>query len=380
VKTKLITILLTVFLLTSCKTEKEERFRNLISGEWSFVKTEKGKKTINPDNVFPPTLMHGSYRNGYIFFPGNTCEDKLGYFKRVDGKRVFLGTKTKYKIEEDSLKILNLIDSTWKSTKIICVTSDTLTLITKDSTLIKYAKAHYKIDNNKSFDKIIVSSSPCFGPCDINNTSIDKNGDVLFWGQRNNTLDGLFSSKVNKQVYANIEQDFIKSEIDTINEEPIEDCSDCQTISITFIKNNKIYKTIKDRSHQAPREFYWAYMPLRFLYQTIDLKPLIGSKYEQLSISHISFETNREICDLIKSESFYLISELFNSKEVSQPFKRKYIIKYWGKDEKLKKIYTDGRYYQLEDENKTVTFDLGYNFMTRNNLSKKFRPKNQYDD
>jgi len=379
VKTKLITILLTAFFLVSCKTEKDERFRNLICGEWTFVRIEKNNKTINSDLVFRPTLMHGHYKNGYVFFHDNSCEDKLGYFRRENCKWIFLGTKTKYKIEEDSLKVLNLSDSTWKSTKVQSITSDTLTLVTKDSILIKFAKEHFKIDKNLSFDKIIVSSSPCNGPCGISNTSIDKNGKVIFWGQHNNTLDGLFTLALKKQVFSKIEQDFKKSDIDKLKEEPDYECSDCQTISVTFIKDNKIYKTIEDRSHQVPVEFYWAYMPLRFLYQTINLKPLTGKKYEQFSISHIGFKFKNQICVLKKSEQFYLITELYNSKEVSHDFNRKYIIQFWDKDDKLRKIYTDGRYYQLKETDKPITFDLGYNFLERNNLYSKFRKKYEYE-
>jgi len=376
VKAKFLIILSIVFFFTSCKTEREEKFKKPICGEWIFVRAEKNLKSINPDKIFPPTLIHGYYRNGYTFFPDNSCENKLGYFKNINSKWIFLGTSTKYKIEEDSLKILNLIDSTWESTKIQNIALDTLTLVTKDSTLIKYGKAHYKSDNKQSFDKIIISSSACFGHCPINDVLIDDNGSIIFWGEHNSTVSGLFSSKVNKQVYSKIEQNFKKLDIDTLKEEPSEDCYDCPTTSVTFIKDNKIYRTIEDRMRQTPKEFYWAYMPLKFLYQTINLKPLVEYKYEQLAISSIAFETTNQICYLKKSEGFFLVSELFNSKEVSLKFKRKYTIKYWGRDTKTKKIYTDGRYYELNEKGKNVTLDLGYNFITRNNLLKKFRPIN----
>jgi hypothetical protein len=349
----------------------------LIYGEWTFARVEMNSQTINPNKVFPQIEMHGNYKNGYMFFPDNSCENKLGYFKSVNNKTVFLGTKTKYIIEDDSLKVLNLIDSTWESTKIQSITSDTLTLATKGNILIKFSKANYIIDKTLSFDKIIVSSTPCNGPCEINDISIAKNGDVVYFGQRNNTIDGLFQSKVNKHVFTEIEQNFKKADIEKLSEESKNDCSDCQTIFVTFIKDNKIYKTIEDVGNQSTTEFYWAYMPVRFLYQTINLKQIVGDKYKQFAIGYIRFETKGKICDLPKSERFYLITELYNSKEVLHSFQRKYKIKYWGKDEKLKLIYSDGRYYQIEKNNKTVTFDLGYNFLTRNNLYSKFKKKNE---
>jgi hypothetical protein len=36
------------------------------------------------------------------------------------------------------------------------------------------------------------------------------------------------------------------------------------------------------------------------------------------------------------------------------------------------KLHTDGRYYQYQDNGKTVTLDLGYNFIERNKLEKRF--------
>ncbi|MRX68715.1 hypothetical protein GJU42_12135 [Flavobacterium resistens] len=37
--------------------------------------------------------------------------------------------------------------------------------------------------------------------------------------------------------------------------------TDDETISVTFIKNNKIIKTIEDYGQEAPTEFQWAYIP-----------------------------------------------------------------------------------------------------------------------
>ena len=45
-KTKLITILLTVFFLTSCKTGRDEEFRKSICGEWIFAGVGSDNKKI----------------------------------------------------------------------------------------------------------------------------------------------------------------------------------------------------------------------------------------------------------------------------------------------------------------------------------------------
>jgi len=60
-------------------------------------------------------------------------------------------------------------------------------------------------------------------------------------------------------------------------------------------------------------------------------------------------------------------------------FEKKYVIEYREKDNNKKKILTDGRYYQFEQKDKKIIFDLGYNFLTTNNLLNKFRTKTKYE-
>jgi hypothetical protein len=379
VKTRLITILLTTLFLASCKTEKEEKFKKLICGEWTIVKVE-GKKKFS-DNEVPPPLHNGKQNTGYIFYFNNICEDKRGYFKKTEGEShwdritIYLGTKTKYKIVGDSLKIQNLVDNSWRCTKIRSITTDTLTLEENDTVLIKYVKANYKINEALTFDQIIVSSSECYGACPISDISIDKQGNVIFSGQSYTTKKGLFSAKINQSNYYTIERDFKKSDIDKLKEDYPGNWTDDQTITVTFIKNHKIYKTIRDYGNQSPSEFYWAYTPIRFMYQKLDLKPLTVNTKEEFSIRYIYFENKTEICSLTKSESFFLATELYKSIEVQHNFEKKYTIEYKDNDDRERKILTDGQYYQLELNGKKIIFDLGYNFLKRNNLYRKFKKK-----
>ena len=394
-KIKLITILLIVFYLISCKTEREEKFKKSICGEWIFVrvgtdneerKVEKkqGRKTIELPPP-PPIFENLNFRKGYIFYSNNSCEDKRGYFKQIDGKSredkkiLFLGNDTKYKVEDDSLKIFDLADSTWKGIKIRSITSDTLTLEVDDTVFFKYAKTHYRIDKAQTFDMILVSSSACNGTCPISNTSIDKYGNFIFYGQGYNTKTGLFISKINQDYYHRIELNFKKANIDKLDNNYSANWTDDQTITITFIKDNKIYKTISDYGHKAPRELYWAYTPVSFLYQKLDLKPFKVNTKEPLSISPACFENKGLICELERSERFYLSIELYRSREVKHVFEKKYILRYWDEKDNQKEIITDGRHYQFREKNKDITLDLGYNFLDRNNLYNKFRQKNKYD-
>jgi len=372
-KTMRITILSIAIFLVSCNTERDERFNKLICGEWNFARIEQNNHTINPDNVFPRLKIPWNKMIGYIFSQDNLCEKKPGFFYPNRGSIVYLGIQTKYKIENGNLKIFNLVDSTWESNKIYEITPGTLTLIHKDGFLVKYAKANYKVDEKQLFDEIIVSSSHCQRQCEVNDIRVNKRGEVIFSSQESKTATGLFTSKISRNDYFRIEQRFKKSNIAKLEHKY--DCneSSSETVSITFIKDNSIYKTVSDRGYMSPIEFYWAYMPLWFLKQTLKLKPLVVSNFKQLSSNRIILKSKGIYCDLEKSEMFYLITELYKSKEVKQSFESKYNIVFWNNELKKYIIKTDGRFYQIEKNGLSVTVDLGYNFVTKNDLSKKFR-------
>lgn len=372
-----ITILSIALFLVSCNTERDERFNKLICGEWKFARIEQNNHTINPDNVFPRLKLPWNKKIGYIFSQDNLCEKKPGFFYPNRGNIVYLGTQTKYKIENGNLKIFNLVDSTWESNKIYEITPDTLTLIHKDSFLVKYAKANYKVDEKQLFDEIIVSSSPCERQCEVNDIRVNKRGEVIFSRQESKTATGLFASKISRNDYFRIEQRFKKSSITKLENKY--DCneSSSKTVSITFIKDNSIYKTVSDRGYMSPVEFYWAYMPLCFLNQTLKLKPLVVRNFEQLSSTRIILKSKEMHCNLEKSEMYYLITELYKSREVKHDFESKYNIVFWDNELNKHIIKTDGRFYQTEKNGRCITVDLGYNFVTKNDLSIKFRKINE---
>lgn len=378
-------ITLTYFLiiasLFSCKQNNDIQIQKKIIGDWIFVKTEYIKKPENNDEIIllPPSPF-GGYINGYTFLENQICQNKLGYFKRTEEsekeerKTFFLGNKTNYKIQNDSLKILNLTNNVWESKKIHSIIGDTLSINLNDSLLAKYSRRQYKIDKNEKYDKIIVSSSGCYGSCPISNVSIDKYGNVLYYGQEYNTKNGLFKSKISKNDFQNIENTFKKANIKKLKDDYHASHTDDETITITFIKQNKIIKSITDYGNEAPTELIWAYTPVRYLYQQTNLVPL-NSNRSIFSISRISFEKGDQICNLTKSESFYLITEVLKGKQVKQNFKNDYVIEYWNDLNKKEIIHTDGRFYKLKDK----TIDIGYNFLIENNFIEKFRKKNEYE-
>lgn len=367
------------FILYSCQTNNDEKLKKDIIGEWMYIKTndQRKPKTKNPN--IPPPPPFDSPKQGYVFLENNIAEYKSGYFKLTgakewdDRKTYFLGTNTKYKIENDSLKIFDLVSKTWENQKIESIIGDTLTTKVADSIFAKYARTKYKINPNENYDQIIVSSSGCYGSCPISNISIENNGNILYYGQDYNTQNGFFTSKINNDQYLKIQTRFKKADIMTLKDQYVANWTDDQTITITFIKNNKIVKSISDYGRQSPEALIWASIPVRFLYQQIKLSPL---KTELLfPIWQISFKKGNQICDLTKSESYYLFTEILKGKETTDTFEHKYYIEFWNDQDKKEIIHTDGRYFKSKDK----TIDIGYNFLISNNFITKFRLKHKYD-
>ena len=381
------TLFLALLTLFSC-VSKSQQFEKQIIGEWTLTRSINENIPVKDtgDIPPPPPPPPGNYTKGYIFEQNGTCEDKNGFFRLTrkafdDTKVSFLGTKTRFIIVSDSLKIFDRSTYTWNNTKIYSIKDDSLILKTEDDILEIYTKQIYHYRKNESYDKIIVSSSGCYGPCPIADICIERDGNVIYYGQRYNNPDGLFTSKISKKEYLNIETSFKKADIPNLKENYIAGGSDMETITMTFIKNNKIVKTITDYGHQSPAELIWAYSSSRFLYENLKLVPYIYSNNNNylLLIRNISFKTNQKIYILSKSEGFYLKMEFFNGKEVSQKFEKKYKIEYYNPDDKKEIIYSDGRYFTSTINGVQRTIDLGYNFLTQNDLIRKFRKINNFD-
>jgi len=373
---------LILFVLYSCQKNNDKQLNKDILGEWSYIKTQDQRKPQknNDLKIPPPPPPFGRHIQGYVFSDNNLCENKSGYFKRIeaderkDRKIIFLGTETKYKIKNDSLKILNLLSKTWENQKIHSIIGDTLTTEINDNIFAKYARIKYKINPNENYDKIIISSSGCFGSCPVSNISIDNNGNIFYYGQYYNTQNGFFKSKITKKEYQKIQTNFKRADIKHLEDNYEANWTDDETVTITFVKNNKIVKSISDYGTQSPAVLIWAYTPVRYLYQQIKLIPLKAEK-PLLSIWGISFTKGNRIFDLTKSESFYLLTEIFKGKETAYKFESRYQIQFWNNDDKKEIIYTDGRYFKCKDK----IIDIGYNFLTVNNLTYKFRQKDKYD-
>ncbi|ANO48052.1 hypothetical protein Pf1_02598 [Flavobacterium columnare] len=375
VKNQIILIFLILF-ASSCNSNHDIEYQKNIIGEWEFFKCEN----LHDEDSEILLFTFSEPRTGYSFYKDKSCDTKLGYLTtskstNFDDRIVtFQGTKTKYKIENDSLKIFNLTTKKWDIKKIIQITQDTLSFEIDKKTSYVFAKKRYHINKNEAYDKIIVSSSGCYGTCPISNTMLDNKGNMVFQGQEYNTKNGVFKSKISNSEFKKIHTSFLKANIKSLKKRYSKNVSDQETVSISFIKNNKIIKTIEDYGMISPNELIWAYIPVRFLYQKVNLSSINSNKFLS-NIWYISFRKKDSINTLSKSESFFLVNEIYNGKKVNQKFRDEYYISYIDNNDIQYKIKTDGRFYNFNN----MTIDIGYNFLTQNNLLKNFRKRTDYD-
>lgn len=358
----------------SC-TNKQEKAT--IVADWEFDKfinlNEVEEKNLPPYN----STIHEEFE----FFQNVLCDYKNGFKEVIENKEKekryikFSKLILKYKLENNHLILSHLNNKIFNKYFIKKITSDSLIFIdTKNKTLLFYKKI---IDNpNKiEFDKIIVTSSGCFGPCRVNSIIVDKNGFVILNNFFNTEKNGTFTSKISKNQYNEILRKFNKVNIDTLKTDYSFSATDGNSISVSFIKDGKIYKTINDYMSQSPTSFRQAYTELIYLSQFIDLKENILPK-ELDFFTVFSFSKNNQKIELKEAEGAYLISELMKSSiSTNKSFNPKYKLHFLNfppNNNKIIHIYSDGRYYKFVfDNKKEIIRDLGYNFIDLNQLKFK---------
>jgi len=320
---------------------------------------------------------------GFNFINDSICENKMGYLKDIPGldiqhdKSVFIGTKTKYLLEKNSLKIWNPEDTSWDGFTIHDITNDTLTFITDDSILVKYVKVQPPALKEALYDQVIVSSSGCYGTCPINNVLLKRSGQVIYYGGQFNTANGLFISTISKNEFDEIEHQFGNAGFLNLKSNYDSGATDQNAITLTFIKGGKIIKQIRDYGSKSPADLQFAYIPVIYLYQHLKLTKLqMGNSPETLD--NISFENSEhKFYNFSQSESFYLWSLLKDCPPTQQHFTPKYTARF-DTDSLKGKIETDGRIFKfIMKTGKTTTYDLGYNYFERNGVIGKFKVKDE---
>ncbi|MRM82563.1 DUF6438 domain-containing protein [Riemerella anatipestifer] len=368
-------ILLLLLVFVSCKSEKQKQLEKEIIGEWNLVEKKDVEKQNN--RTEEPPLQIFKILGGFIFKKNGTVIDKLGFFdvnedKPRNEQRIrYVGDSTQYKIKDDSLKIFDPIRKSWSNYKIISLTTDTLILQSHKDFYIKYAKANYQLNSKEFYDKIIISSSGCYGTCPIMDIEFNSNGDVYYLGEDYNLINGAYISKIPKSEYKLIEKEFKKSNILSLECNYSAPITDLNTVTVTFVKNKKVVKTIFDYATQAPSEFIIAYRKAMYAYQKMKLKklsPIVGFP----NSTSFSISKRNKLLHVSQSEKFLLLNEIRNGRIVSKDITPKYKLTFYSEDDfEIKSvIYSDGRYFKSDK----YTYDIGYNFMEQPQIDNQTEP------
>jgi hypothetical protein len=397
----IILIFCSTFILTACKQKSK---KDLIIGNWRLLKERINEPTdsVTMDPSDPFDIPDRG--TAYTFINDSLVDSRTEYYKiiRPKGRRrefQFIGTQTKYKIINDTLKIYDLTYSIWDDgRKIAKLTSDSLILVGVDGQRQVFLKHEYNIDSNPEFDQISLSTSGCYGSCPIINIIIDSNGYVLFYGEMYVSKIGFYEGQISKDKFNAIEKEFRKAKILDLKKEYSASWTDDETITTTFLKQGEIKKSIEDYGRTGPDELVWAYTSLRYLFQDIALEKIDSTKIPPyLNLHFFRFEKGDQILSLTQSESFLLWNYLRKGSLVQENFDGKYKMNFtrnytWApsydeldnayneqSENKVKNIVTDGRYYTfILHGQQPLTIDIGFDFLTQNKKL-NFRKKKEYE-
>jgi len=268
-------VLSITILLLSCNKEENK----VLSGDWVFIKSTSLKNIQQQSQkMIPPPFPNIYDRLGFSILDNDSCIFKLGFitFKKdtINNEliNIYLGNKTNYKVEKNNIGFYDIIKKKWIYSKIISLKNDTLILENYDSVYTYYIRKPKTNYDLSKIDKIIVSSSGCYGSCPISKTLISSDGKVEFYGFRFNTKQGIYEANISSVEYNEILNNFMKANILELKDRYIANHTDDESITITFMKKDSIVKSIIDYGKEAPSELIQAYTPIRYLYQKLNLR------------------------------------------------------------------------------------------------------------
>lgn len=377
---KKIIVLLVAFCLFSCTKKKNES----IYGNWYFDEVVDYEST---KTKFPKIILENEFASYYNFeiLNDSILDFKPGFFYEINNNfkitdedirhkksHFYLGTKTNYKLDKKGFVFYNKTIKDWDTIKIIKVSKDTMIVNGFENAKYRLIRKPKIKKNFSSYDAIVVERSPCYGSCPFNSTYIDKEGYFFFKGYNSNTQDYNFSARLNKnqiQYYFNLFEKY------NINKKEIKiplRVSDLQNNVVSFFKNGKLIKSISC-SLNPPIDLDKAYTELSFAYQTLPVLQDFNFIFEQ-KVNYFTFRNKSKTLKLSESQGFYLEVAFRKGKESNKKINLDYNLEYndWNEKSKIKNIYTDGRYYQINyKDNTSKTIDIGYNFVENNPIIKQ---------
>lgn len=356
------------FSFISCK--KNTVNTDLLIGDWEFITP---KTIYDKDSDISTTY----YRSDFRFEKDSIFKINDGFFERIDNRRnshydKYMGQKSRFYVDHDSLYILNPATNKYFTQKISNLSKDTLALYDKeDNQTFYFKKKKFKKPTQTHLTQITLSLEPCFGTCPISSISIDSKGNVIYFGESYTPNIGLFKGKLDESFFQEIILDLNKIRFTELeNKYSVGNMTDLPGLSVSFIKDQKIVKTIYNYGNAEPRNLSGILNKIIYAYQDANLQkieydfPILNSAFPPYFL-------------LNNSETFYLQTLLLKAPKTETKFIAKYNQKsslvlpenfdYAKYDEMKRKIETNGRYFRIENkDHQFSTFDIGFDFFKIN--------------
>ncbi len=360
-----------IFTIASCnqnlRIENNNSLKDSLIGEWEpIIELDSNQVFID---ISPPQGF--SFKKDSMEFFFGLLDIKRDTSKGINTIK-YLGNFREYKLEENALFTKNIENKKWeKLWNIKQIRNDTLFITEKTGQPGKLKRLKHK-DSYKDFDQIIYASTGCYGTCPILNVSLDRDGNVLFYGEAYIQSIGFYSGKIEQKYTDFIFKKFERANINSLENRYSDAITDSQTITTTYLKDGKIIKSIFDYARQAPKELLWAYVPIANIFDSHKLLK-VAEKEELLKVKLLDFSVGEKKLQLLESEGFYLWTELLKSNKTETKFKETYNLTFQNfrqgneiNQPKLISITSDGRYIKFKSKEKITTYDLGYNFIAKN--------------
>lgn len=390
-----------ISLLMACQSQPKKT----LTGEWRWLEPRENSLPDSAEINAPPANSSVSHEfPGLHFLSADSLENPMGfsdYDAKADaydtGKPVisYVGSRTAYKYSGESLSIFDRSIKKWKSYIVVRNGADTLVLKDKEGLLAWYVNTAAQ----PQYDAISIASSGCFGSCPITKILLFSDGRVFSHAEEYTKYKGLLEARIDTAIYQDIVHRFNKMPVIHLKARYLADHTDDNTITVTFMKNGRMVKTVSDYGHESPAQFIWAYT------YVLNLSSLINYQPYNTTLSPVLFSCLEEGSEktvrtllLHPSESFllwYYLSKgkIINPVKTRLPYslkfksnysvdfssghvkKEKQIAKLFNRKQfELQKIFTDGRFVKFASPEKQIMWiDLGFNFIERSDiLSERF--------
>src|SRR5690606_25915270 len=236
-------ILVLIISMVAFSCEKSIIQKQDLQGNWKLEILEEPKiddeNFVDIGNFFNPRMG--------MAFNGDSLDFFNGFYELDSNKKLkYVGNFTKYEIKNNKLYIDKAFYKNEKMVwNVIKVANDTI-FFESDDGKFYLKRFHFDSAKKDDFDKIIYSSTGCYGTCPIYNISIDSEGNVLFYGEEYTNPIGIYHSKATTNQTEFIFGKFRNANPIKLEDKYYETVTDMATYTTTFVKDGKVIKTIYD--------------------------------------------------------------------------------------------------------------------------------------